>query len=78
MKYSDTSIYPWSRFHLEKLTVAQLVKKFPSDCGSQSALPCSKEPIIGPWLEPDERTPQRLILCVLDIFYNVFTTDSLF
>jgi hypothetical protein len=35
MKNTDSSLTPWSRILLEKLTGSQLVKKYPSFCGTR-------------------------------------------
>jgi len=42
---------PWNMVLLEKLTVTQLVKKFPT------SLSYSQEPVTGPYPEPDEFIP---------------------
>jgi hypothetical protein len=40
---------PWRRFLLEKLTVAQPVRKFPTFfMEPERSLPCSQEPPLGP------------------------------
>jgi hypothetical protein len=43
---------------LEKLTVTQLVKKFPAFMAPEGSLPRSEEPAIGPDPEPDSSSPQ--------------------
>jgi hypothetical protein len=48
---------PWSTVLLEKLTVSQLVKKFPTFMEHESSLPYSQEPATGPYPEPDESNP---------------------
>jgi hypothetical protein len=40
-------INPWSRALLEKLTVTQLVKKFPPFMEPKGSLPCSQGPATG-------------------------------
>jgi hypothetical protein len=51
-----TQLTPWSRVHLEKLIVTQLVKKFTTFYGTQKFL-CSQGPATGPHPEPDEFSP---------------------
>jgi len=46
---------PCSRV-LEKLTVNQLLKKF-NFLEPESSLPCSQEPAMGPYPEPNESSP---------------------
>jgi hypothetical protein len=43
--------------HLDKLIVAQVVKKFPTFYGSKALLLCLQEPATGPYLEPDGPSP---------------------
>jgi hypothetical protein len=45
----------WSTLFLEKLIFAYLVKKFP-------ALPCTHQPAIDPYPEPDESSPLHPII----------------
>jgi len=47
---------PWSRV-LEKLTVNQIVKKYPNFIEPQSSLPCSQGPAIGFYPEPGASNP---------------------
>jgi hypothetical protein len=54
-----------------KLTVAQLVKKFPAFYGKKSSLPCSQEPATGPFPDPDEFNPPLTPCSVRSI--NIFS-----
>jgi hypothetical protein len=56
-----SALAPQSRDILEKLTVAQLDKKFPAFYGTQRSLPYSQEPATGN-SEPDESRPHTPIL----------------
>jgi hypothetical protein len=56
MKYRLITLTPWSRVLLEKLTVTQLVKKFPPSMKPESSLSCSQEPTAGYYPEPDAST----------------------
>jgi hypothetical protein len=49
-----SQLNPRSRVLLEKLTVTQLVKKFPAFMGPEGSLPSSKDPATGPYPEPDK------------------------
>jgi hypothetical protein len=48
---------PTCRVLLEKLTVTQLVKKFPTFIKPESSLPCSQQPATGPYPKSDESNP---------------------
>jgi hypothetical protein len=48
---------PWGRVLLQKLTVTQLVEKFPAFTEPEGSLPCSKQPATGPYPDPDETSP---------------------
>jgi hypothetical protein len=48
---------PWSIDHFEELIVAQLVKKLPPFTKAESLLPCSHEPAVWPYPEPDKSSP---------------------
>jgi hypothetical protein len=48
---------PWSRGFLEKLTVSQLVKKFPHFMEPEGSLPHSQEPATCPYPEPAQSSP---------------------
>ena len=50
-------IIPWSRVLIEKLTGAQLVKKFPTFYGPQKFITAFTEPATCPYPEPDEPSP---------------------
>jgi len=56
------------RFLLEKLTVTQLVKKFPAFMEHEGSLPCSQKSASGPYTEPDVSNPYSHILCLEDPF----------
>jgi hypothetical protein len=56
--YRNNELTPWSRILLQKLTVAQLVEKFPAFMEPESSLPCSQQPATDPYPEPDESSPQ--------------------
>jgi hypothetical protein len=53
----EKKLIPWSRVLLEKLTVAQLVKKFPAFYGTRRSVHSSQQPATRPYPEPDEFTP---------------------
>jgi hypothetical protein len=48
---------------LENSLVIRLVKKFP-----EYSLPCSQNPVIGPYLEPIQGSPNLLSLILKDLF----------
>jgi hypothetical protein len=54
------SLTPQSRFLLEKLTVAQPLKKFPALMELENLLLCSEDPATGPYPVPDESNPNTL------------------
>jgi hypothetical protein len=63
-----------NRTFLDKITVAQVVKKFPSIFGT-SILTCSQETENGPYSEPDEPSPRphNFRMCSAHIFAsNIF------
>jgi hypothetical protein len=45
----------------EKITLVQLVEKFPDFYEPEVSLPCSKEPATGTYLEVDESIPHVYI-----------------
>jgi hypothetical protein len=59
-KNSDVSdlLTPWNRVFLEKLIIAQLVKKFPAFLETRR-LPCSEGPTTGRYPEPNESIPRH-------------------
>jgi hypothetical protein len=57
-----TRLTPGSRVLLEKLTVTQLIKKFTAFMEPDDSLPCSQEPVNGPYPKPDETSPLLPIL----------------
>jgi len=61
---------PWSKVLLEKLVVAQLVKKFAAFIESEGFLLCSREPSSGPtsYFEEGGFGPQSHTLFLLDPF----------
>jgi hypothetical protein len=50
---------------LENLIVVQVVKKLPPSMEPEGSLPCSQEPATGPYLKPDDSSPQRHTLFIL-------------
>jgi hypothetical protein len=50
----------WSRVLLEKLIVAQLVKKFPAFMAPEGSLPCPQDPAIEPCSQPVIFSPDFL------------------
>jgi hypothetical protein len=52
---------PWSIVLLEKLIVAQRLKKFPLFYETRRFIPCSKETATSSYPEPDECIPQHPI-----------------
>jgi hypothetical protein len=64
-KHRDTftsKVISWSRALLEKLTVIQLVKKFPTSFGTRWYITCSEGLVIGPYPEPVSSTLHHSIL----------------
>jgi hypothetical protein len=57
LTYLLTLLSPWNRFLFEKLTVPQLVNKFPSFMESEGSLPHSYGPATCPYTEPDQSSP---------------------
>jgi hypothetical protein len=55
--FCQNYVTPRCKVFFEKLTVAQLVKKFPAFCGTRSSLPCSQKLSTGPSPEPFEFSP---------------------
>jgi hypothetical protein len=54
----EMEVTPWSTVLLEKLIVAQLIKKFPAFYGTRRfILPCSQEPATGTCPELHESSP---------------------
>jgi hypothetical protein len=62
---------PWSRVLPEKLTVSQLVKKYPSPhfMDTEGPLPCPQQPVTCPYSEPNESSPRYPI--VLKTHFNI-------
>jgi hypothetical protein len=52
-----SSLTPWSRLLLEKLTGSQLVKKFPPFYGTRRFITAFKVPATCPYPEPDQSSP---------------------
>jgi hypothetical protein len=52
----------WKRVLPEKVTVAQLIKKFPEFKEAKSSLPFPQELATGPYPKPDKSNPQQHIL----------------
>ena len=57
---SSTAHTPYSRLILEKLTVSQLVKKFPAFYGNRKFITAFKEPATCPYPEPHKSSPSPL------------------
>jgi hypothetical protein len=53
----DTDPTAWNSCFLEKLTVAQLIKKCPTFYGTQCSLPCSQKPTTCLYPELDKPSP---------------------
>jgi hypothetical protein len=53
LNYVIYRLTPWSTVLLEKLTVSQLVKKFPAFMKHKGSLPHSQMPATRPYPEPD-------------------------
>jgi hypothetical protein len=57
---------PWGRMFLEKITVAQPVRKFHSLIGLKGPLPCSQKPTTGPYMSQLSTHSQSItLLCIL-------------
>jgi hypothetical protein len=54
--FINTQLGPWSRV-LEKLTVAELVKKLPTLYGTRRSLSCSQASATGHYPDPEKSTP---------------------
>jgi hypothetical protein len=68
---------PWSKVILEKLIVAQLLKKFSTFLEPDGSLPCSQEPATGSYPEPDESSPQLSNPFICDpLYYYPFTLSG--
>ena len=55
------SLTPWSRVLLEKLTIPQLVNKFPSFMEPEGSLPQTQEPATRPCPESHQSSPSLSI-----------------
>jgi len=58
-----TNLAPWGKVVLEKLTVTQLVKKFPDFMKPKVPVLCSQDSTTGPYPEPDAFIP-----CLCSLF----------
>jgi hypothetical protein len=68
--YCINKLIPWSRVILEKLIVAQLVKKLSAFYGTEGALPCSQMSATGPHPEPVDSCLNPLNL-IFKIHFNI-------
>jgi hypothetical protein len=58
---------------LEKLTVPQLIKKFPAFTEPEGSLPCLKQRVTCPYPETDDSCPHHPILLLWDTFHHYTT-----
>jgi len=67
LPYGITSLTPWSRVLLKRLTVTQLVKKLNAFYNPGSSW-CSQELVTGLYPEPDKSSQHSPTLFVLEAF----------
>jgi hypothetical protein len=65
---ANLKLIPWSRVFLEKLTVAQLVKKYLAFYGTRRFTTVFQEPATGPYPEPDQSNPLPPYFCEIGRF----------
>jgi hypothetical protein len=72
-------VTPSNRDLVQKLTAAQLVKKFPAFYGPDVSLPCLQELATGQYSEPDQSIPHPqpyLQNIIFNIFLQTTSTSS--
>jgi len=76
MSYIKYLYTPWNRILLEKLSVPQLVKKFPSFYGTCFSLPHSHVTANCPYPEPARSNPPPLTSHFLKINHNIILPST--